>query len=129
MSHDTHHHGDHGHHEIEMPHVSKRDYVVGFILAVILTAIPFWLVMNRPLETGPTVAIILVLAVVQVIVHMVYFLHMTPKTEGGWSFTSLIFTLIVVVIMLAGSIWVMSHMNANMMPVAHDEAPAIGKVI
>ena len=39
----------HGHHEIEMPHASMRDYAIGFVLSVILTAIPFWLVMERPL--------------------------------------------------------------------------------
>jgi cytochrome o ubiquinol oxidase subunit IV len=131
VSHDTHHHDDHGHHEIEMPHATMRDYVIGFILAVILTVIPFWLVMNRPLETGPTVAIIAIFAVVQVVVHMVYFLHMSPKSEGGWTFTTLVFTLIVVVIMLAGSLWVMSHLHSNMMPMAHDatEPAAIGQVI
>lgn len=113
-------HGDHVHHEIEMPHATLRDYGIGFVLAVILTVIPFWLVMARPLEVGPTVAIIMTFAVIQVVVHMVYFLHMTPKAEGGWSFTSLIFTLIVVFIMLAGTIWVMYHLNTNMMPTPHD---------
>lgn len=120
MSHDTHHHGDHGHHEIEMPHATMRDYVIGFILAVILTVIPFWLVMAGTLDKGWTVAIIMAFAAIQVVVHMKYFLHMTPSSEGGWNFTSLIFTLIVVVIMLAGSIWVMHHMTTNMMPTAHD---------
>jgi cytochrome o ubiquinol oxidase operon protein cyoD len=42
---------------------------------------------------------------------------MNTKVEGGWSFLALLFTVIVVVIMLAGSIWVMYHMNTNMMPV------------
>src|SRR3546814_4102245 len=51
---------------------------------------------------------------------MVYFLHMTPKAEGGWSLTSLVFTIIVVVIMLAGSLWVMHHLNTNMMPMPHE---------
>lgn len=111
---------DQGHQEIEMPHVTMREYGIGFLLAVILTVIPFWLVMARPLDTGVTVAVITVFAAVQVVVHMVYFLHMSPKTEGGWSFTTLIFTLIVVVIMLAGSIWVMHHLNVNMMPMPHD---------
>lgn len=120
MSLEQHTHADHDHHEIEMPHVTMRDYVVGFILAVVLTAIPFWLVMARPLDTGITVAIIMIFAVAQVVVHMIYFLHMSPKSEGGWTFTTLIFTLIVVVIMLAGSIWVMHNLNTNMMPMAHD---------
>lgn len=106
--------------EIEMPHASMRDYLVGFVLSVILTAIPFWLVMERPLSTGATAAIIMILAAAQIVVHMVYFLHMTPKAEDGWSLTSLVFTVIVVVIMLAGSLWVMHHLNTNMMSQVHD---------
>jgi len=119
MSHDPHNGAD-GHHEIEMPHASMRDYTIGFILSVILTAIPFWLVMARPLDAGITAAIIMAFAAVQIVVHMVYFLHMTPKAEGGWSMTSLIFAIIVIVIMLAGSLWVMHHLNTNMMPLPHD---------
>ena len=118
MSADPHAHG--AHHEIEMPHASMRDYVIGFILSVILTAIPFWLVMTMPLSAGATGAIIMAFAVVQIVVHMVYFLHMTPKAEGGWSLTSLVFTINVVVIMLAGSLWVMHHLNTNMMPMPHE---------
>jgi cytochrome o ubiquinol oxidase operon protein cyoD len=113
-------HAAHGHHEIEMPHATMRDYVIGFLLSVILTAIPFWLVMTMPLSVGTTGAIIMAFAVVQIVVHMVFFLHMTPKAEGGWSLTSLVFTVIVVVIMLAGSLWVMHHLNTNMMPMPHE---------
>ena len=107
-------------HEIEMPHASMRDYVIGFVLSVVLTAIPFWLVMERPFSAGATAAIIMVFAAIQIVVHMVYFLHMSPKAEGGWTITSLTFTIIVVVIMLAGSLWVMHHLNTNMMPMPHD---------
>ena len=119
MSADPHHATD-GHHEIEMPHASMRDYVIGFVLSVILTAIPFWLVMTMPLSAGATGAIIMGFAVVQIVVHMVFFLHMSPKAESGWSITSLAFTIIIVVIMLAGSMWVMHHLNTNMMPPMHD---------
>lgn len=120
MSPDPHAGGDAAHAGIEMPHGSMRDYVIGFVLSVILTAIPFWLVMARPLAAGPTIALVVGFAVVQVVVHMVYFLHMSPKAEGGWTMTSLIFTLIVVLIMLSGSLWVMHHLNTNMMPMPHD---------
>ena len=109
-----------GHDEIELPHASMRDYAIGFVLSVILTAIPFWLVMARPLEAGMTAAIIVAFAAVQIVVHMVYFLHMSPKSDDGWTMTSLVFTIIVVVIMLAGSLWVMHHLNTNMMPMPHD---------
>ncbi|HEX2812338.1 MAG TPA: cytochrome o ubiquinol oxidase subunit IV [Sphingopyxis sp.] len=121
MSADPHHaHAEGGPHEIEMPHASMRDYLIGFILSVILTAIPFWLVMERPLSDGATAAVIMAFAAVQIVVHMVFFLHMSPKAEGGWSITSLTFTIIIVVIMLAGSLWVMHHLNTNMMPMPHD---------
>jgi cytochrome o ubiquinol oxidase operon protein cyoD len=116
------HHDDEHHHGIEIPHASMRDYVIGFVLSVILTAIPFALVMTGALSAPVTAVVIMGFAVVQIIVHMVYFLHMSPKAEGGWTLTSLIFTLIVVVIMLSGSVWVMSNLNANMMPQAHLES-------
>jgi cytochrome o ubiquinol oxidase operon protein cyoD len=47
---------------------------------------------------------------------MIYFLHMNTKSENGWTLMALIFTVILVVIVLAGSLWVMYHMNVNMMP-------------
>ncbi len=113
--------GDAAHpHEIEMPHASIRDYLIGFSLSVVLTAIPFWLVMTMPLAPATTAAIIMGFAVVQIVVHMIFFLHMTPKAEGGWSLTSLVFTIIVLGIALAGSLWVMHHLNTNMMPAPHD---------
>ena len=98
-------------------HATVKGYVTGFVLSVILTAIPFWLVMGKVLPDAATAPVILGFAAVQVLVHMVYFLHMNAKVEGGWSMLALVFTVIVVVIMLAGSIWVMYHMNTNMMPV------------
>jgi cytochrome o ubiquinol oxidase operon protein cyoD len=111
---------EHDSHGIEIPHASYRDYVTGFVLSVILTAIPFGLVMTGSLSPAVTAVVIMVFAVAQIIVHMVYFLHMSPKAEGGWSMTSLVFTIIVVGIMLSGSLWVMSHLNTNMMPMSHE---------
>ncbi|MCH7341807.1 cytochrome o ubiquinol oxidase subunit IV [Pelomonas sp. CA6] len=111
------HHAEH--HDDGGYHATVKDYAIGFVLSVILTAIPFWLVMAKVLPPGTTAFVILGFAAVQIVVHMVYFLHMNAKAEEGWSMLSLIFTLVLVVIMLAGSIWVMYHLNTNMMPV-HD---------
>ncbi|WP_420101562.1 cytochrome o ubiquinol oxidase subunit IV [Bosea sp. (in: a-proteobacteria)] len=113
-------HGHHGHDEHGgAAHGSLRSYVTGFVLSVILTAIPFWLVMGDVLGNATlTAVVIMAFATVQIVVHMVYFLHMTGKSEGGWSMMALIFTVVVVVIMLAGSLWVMHHLNTNMMPMA-----------
>ena len=104
-------------------HGTFRGYVTGFILSVILTAIPFWLVMGNVLDdTLKTSIVIMALAAVQIVVHMIYFLHMNTKSEGGWTFLALAFTLTLVVITLVGSIWVMYHMDQNMMPMSPHEA-------
>lgn len=103
-------------HPDDAPHGSYKGYLIGFGLSVVLTAIPFWLVMKGVLPTQATALLIMVLAAVQVVVHMVFFLHMNRRAEGGWSMMALIFTLVVVVIALSGSLWVMYHMNLNMMP-------------
>jgi cytochrome o ubiquinol oxidase operon protein cyoD len=66
-----------------------------------------------------TALTVMAFAVVQIVVHMIFFLHMTPSSEGGWTMMALIFTLVMVLITLAGSLWVMYHLNTNMMPV-HD---------
>ena len=104
-------------------HGTFRSYMTGFVLSVILTAIPFWLVMGDVLnDTLKTGIVIMALAAVQIVVHMIYFLHMNTKSEGGWTFMALAFTLTLVVITLVGSIWVMYHMDQNMMPMSPHEA-------
>jgi len=117
QSHDHHDHHDGGY------HATLKGYATGFGLSVLLTAIPFWLVMAKVLPSPRLTAfVILAFAAVQMVVHMVYFLHMNARSEGGWSLLALLFTVALVVILLAGSIWVMLHMNANMMPAVDAEA-------
>ena len=108
-AHDDHDHGSHA------------SYIKGFILSVILTAIPFALVMSGGLESrGLTAVLVIGFAIAQILVHMVYFLHMNPKSEGGWNLFALIFTAVLLVIVLSGTLWVMHNMNTNMMPGTHD---------
>ena len=123
--HDSHAHDDaheHDDHDDAGGHGSVRGYVIGFALSVLLTAIPFWLVMSGAIgSSGITALVILAFAVVQIVVHMVFFLHMNTRSEGGWSMLALIFTVVLVAILMAGSLWVMHHLNVNMMPMApHD---------
>ncbi|MBA4109564.1 MAG: cytochrome o ubiquinol oxidase subunit IV [Leptothrix sp. (in: Bacteria)] len=118
-AHGAHHHD---HHHDDGNHGSLRDYTIGFVLSVILTAIPFWLVMGKVFNDSSTTALVILgFAAVQIVVHMIYFLHMNARSEGGWNMLALIFTIVLVVITLAGSLWVMFHMNANMMPMSIHE--------
>lgn len=119
-NHDS-HHGDVG------PHSSFSGYMTGFVLSIILTAIPFWLVMTKVIADRNTAILVLGgFAVVQILVHMVCFLHMNGKVEGGWTLLSTIFTVVFVAIAIAGTLWVMFHMNSNMMP-EHPAVPAVAQ--
>lgn len=112
-------HDDHGHGHGHEP--TYRGYLTGFILSVILTAIPFWIVMTGALSNQAAAGTIMVFAIIQIVVHMIYFLHMDRKSEGGWNMMAMIFTVVIVIIALSGSMWVMYHMNANMMPVSVED--------
>ena len=115
--HGGHHDESHGHSEGGESHSTMRGYLTGFGLSVVLTVIPFWLVMARPIEDGVITSILVVfLAVAQIFVHMIYFLHMDSKSEGGWTVMALIFTVVILLITISGSLWVMYHLNSNMMP-------------
>jgi cytochrome o ubiquinol oxidase subunit IV len=110
-------HGGHGH-DGDAVHATFKGYLTGFLLSVVLTAIPFWLVMAKVLgSSNDTALVILGIGAGQIIVHMGYFLHMNAKSEGGWNLLALIFTLVLVVITLSGSLWITYHLNQNMMPV------------
>lgn len=123
MSHSpSHDHAAHGHehgHDEHANHGSLRSYLTGFVLAVILTVIPFWLVLGHVFQNHwLTITLVLLLAVVQILVHVVYFLHLDARSEGGWNMLAFIFTIVLVVIVLGASIWVMYNENANMMPMS-----------
>jgi cytochrome o ubiquinol oxidase operon protein cyoD len=117
-------HAGHDHHDEEDPlaHASLHSYLVGFVLAVILTVIPFFIVMGEVFSSSRVTGIvILAIAAVQIVVHIVYFLHMDTESESGWNMMSLIFTLVMVIITLSGSIWIMYHLDHNMMPMSPQE--------
>jgi cytochrome o ubiquinol oxidase operon protein cyoD len=96
---------------------SLRSYILGFALSAILTAISFRLVMGGTLVSNQVTGLLLmVLAAIQIVVHMVCFLHMDFRSDDGWTMMALIFTAVLVAITLIGSIWVMYHLNVNMMP-------------
>ena len=106
----------HGHDHNHAP-ATFKGYLTGFLLALILTAIPFWLVMGDVLDNKiATIAIILALGAVQIVVHVIYFLHMDAKAEGGWNLLSFIFTATLLIIVLAGSLWIMTHLKDNTHP-------------
>jgi cytochrome o ubiquinol oxidase operon protein cyoD len=91
-------------------------YVVGLGLALLLTGISFWVASTSALW-GPGVAVgLVVLAIAQMGVHLVFFLHITSGPDNTNNVLALAFGVMVVFLIVAGSIWIMSHLNQNMMP-------------
>jgi cytochrome o ubiquinol oxidase operon protein cyoD len=100
-------------------HASRRGYLTGFGLSVLLTALPFWLVMSGAIASNQIAAALCMgFALLQIVVHMIFFLHMNGRSEGGWTMMALLFTIVLIVIALSGSLWVMYHMTTNMMPMS-----------
>ena len=99
----------------EEPGVGHSGYLVGLGLAVLLTAISFGLV-RTGLVWAPSIPIaISVLAVAQMGVHLVFFLHIGTAPDSTNNVLALAFGVLIVFLLIAGSLWIMGHLNHNMM--------------
>jgi len=93
-------------------------YTTGLALAVVLTATSFW-VANTSALWGPGVPMgLAVLAIAQMGVHLVFFLHITTGPDNTNNVLALAFGLLIVFLVIAGSVWIMTNLNDNMRPPA-----------
>jgi cytochrome o ubiquinol oxidase subunit IV len=91
-------------------------YVTGLGLAILLTATSFF-VAGTDLVWQPSIPVaLLVLAIAQMGVHLVFFLHVTTGPDNTNNVLALAFGVLIVLLVVGGSIWIMSHLNENMMP-------------
>ena len=89
-------------------------YVIGLGLALLLTGVSFW-VASTGVLWGPGVATgLVVLAIAQMGVHLVFFLHITSGPDNTNNVLALAFGVLIVFLVMVGTIWIMAHMNANM---------------
>lgn len=105
----------HDNHHAEAGHGSVKSYMIGFVLSVILTAIPFGLVMYPSLPKDLTVIIVVALAAIQVVVHLVYFLHMDRTPAQRSNLTTFLFTTLVIALLVGLSLWIMFSIHTSMM--------------
>jgi cytochrome o ubiquinol oxidase operon protein cyoD len=94
---------------------SLRPYVIGFVLALVLTAIPFALVVGHVVPAFATLVIIAILAVIQVAVHLRFFLHIDLRSTPRENLIALAFAALLIFVMVGGSLWIMINLNARMM--------------
>ena len=105
----------HDHDSHDASHGSVKSYAIGFILSVILTLIPFGLVMYPTLPKATTLAIVLLFAVIQVVVHLYYFLHLDRSQAQRNNVIAFVFTAIVILLLVGLSLWIMFSIHTYMM--------------
>ena len=98
------------------PAEAVGSYLVGLGLATLLTIVSFF-ISGTTLVWGPSIPVALVvLAIAQMGVHLVFFLHITTGPDNTNNVLALAFGLLIVFLVISGSLWIMSHLNQNMMP-------------
>jgi cytochrome o ubiquinol oxidase subunit IV len=111
----AHTHTNHAGHHGDIPHVTVRGYVVGFVLAVILTVASFWCVMSGAFKGESALIALAVLAAVQMIVHVVFFLHVNTSKEQRWHAGTFAYTIAMSLVVIVGTVWVMHNVHMLMM--------------
>ena len=93
-----------------------RGYLIGLALSVAATVLAFFLV-GTSLFWEPSIpAALIVLAIAQMGVHVVFFLHITTRPDSVNNVMALAFGVFVVFVLIVGSVWIMTHLNYNMVP-------------
>jgi cytochrome o ubiquinol oxidase subunit IV len=90
---------------------SFKSYATGFILSIILTLIPFALVMSGTLSGTAVLCGIFAAAIVQILVHLHYFLHLDASSAMRWNVLAVLLTLLIMTLFVWGTLWIMSHLN------------------
>jgi cytochrome o ubiquinol oxidase operon protein cyoD len=94
-----------------------RSYLTGFALALVLTVIPFGLVVTGGgLPRSLIVSGILLAAIAQVLVHLYYFLHLNGSAGERWNLLVILFTTQILVILAGGAVWIMVNLHRHMIP-------------
>ena len=94
---------------------SAKQYVIGFIISIVLTVIPFFMVMNGGFAKGLTVAVLVITMIAQVWVQLVWFLHMKREDSQKWQVMSFWYTFLTIAILFIGSVWILSELHTFMM--------------
>lgn len=97
---------------------SLKSYITGFVLSLALTFVAFFIVLDPEffhMGYGAVVPTIIILAIAQLFVQLIFFMHLATENGPRWKLAVLISTVGIVLIIVVGSIWIMNHLNYNMM--------------
>lgn len=103
------------HEALGLGHLSKKKYLTGFGLATALTLISFGLAAVHTTSKRLVLAGLFIAAILQMLVHLHFFLHLDRSSKQRWNLVTFAFSLLLIIIFVGGSIWVMFTLNARMM--------------
>ena len=95
-------------------HPTLGAYVTGFVVSLLLTILAYLVVVKDIVDIRLVVPVIVILAVTQLVVQLVFFLHLGRETKPRWNMMAFLFMLLVVFIVVAGSLWIMKNLQYNM---------------
>jgi len=96
-------------------HGTILSYIAGFVLSVALTLAAYFTFTNRTLTDPLLVSVIVGLAIAQLLVQLIFFLHLGKESRPRWNLVAFMFMLMVLVIIVFGSLWIMNNLDYNMM--------------
>jgi cytochrome o ubiquinol oxidase operon protein cyoD len=99
--------------------VAYVSYVIGFVFSVLATVLAYFLVVNNVWPKDVLIYAVLLIAVTQLVIQVVFFLHIGRGSH--WKLVSFLFTVLIVAIVVIGSVWIMNNLNYNMMDMSPDE--------
>ena len=102
--------------ESQKAHGSLRGYIVGYVSAIALTIAAFATATSTSMAPFSIEAALAVLAIAQMLVHLIFFLHINTAPEQKTNVMALLLTLLIIAIVVIGSLWIMAHLNQNMVP-------------
>lgn len=112
MSDSSHSSGSTSNHE----HGTMEAYVIGFLLSLIFTFIPYYLVVNQTVRGAGLLAMILGFAVVQMIIQITFFLHLGRGPKPRWNLFFFMATVGIILVIIGGSIMIINNLHYNMTP-------------
>jgi cytochrome o ubiquinol oxidase subunit IV len=104
----------HGHSKKKREHGTTQSYIIGFLLSLVFTAIPYYMVVNKSASGTVLLAAILGFAVLQMLIQILFFLHLGRGPKPLYNVAFFVSTVGIILVVVGGSIWIMNHLNYNM---------------
>lgn len=93
---------------------SFGSYLIGFLISLVLSLGAFALVVYHSLNDQCLIISVVVLALIQLLVQVICFFRLSAQAEERWNLITFIFTLLIMLIVVSGSLWIMYNLNYNM---------------